>query len=63
MAQDSVAQKADDRYLCSWCGIELRPESGIGDSVCTRCYRLLINAGISEEEIFDRRSDKKECEA
>jgi hypothetical protein len=58
MAQDSVAQKAGDGHLCSWCGLELRPESSIGDSVCTRCYQLLINAGIPEEEIFGGKSNK-----
>lgn len=64
MAQDSVVQQATDRHLlCSWCGVYLSLVSSIGDSVCSRCYQLLVNAGVPEEEIFDISSDTEECQA
>ena len=39
---------------CAWCGRRLAPhECERRGSVCDRCARLLRDAGLPDEEIFD----------
>jgi hypothetical protein len=38
--------------LCCWCDIPLAGVSHYKELVCIRCYQLLINAGLKDEEIF-----------
>ena len=38
--------------LCGWCGVPLGSANTIRENVCLRCYRLLRDAGIADEEIF-----------
>lgn len=46
--------------LCSWCGIPLGSANHVRQSVCVRCYKLLINANLSDDEIFGSSSKEKE---
>jgi hypothetical protein len=38
--------------LCAWCAIPLTNATQYKGVVCVRCYKLLKNAGIKDEEIF-----------
>ena len=40
--------------LCNWCEKPMPFDSKPKNSVCLICYKLLINAGISEEEIYGK---------
>jgi len=45
-------QKPDNEVkLCCWCGRSLDLSNTVKERVCVRCYELLTNAGIKDEEI------------
>jgi hypothetical protein len=44
---------------CEWCKKTLtHEEARVGRRVCQKCVRMLQDAGISEEEIFDSAESK-----
>jgi len=45
--------------LCCWCSIPLDSANIVREGVCVRCYDVLLNAGITEEEIFAGRSNRQ----
>jgi len=51
-------QNVKNVTLCVWCGIPLGSANIVRQSVCVRCYELLINADLSDEEIFGIRRDR-----
>jgi hypothetical protein len=50
MANETYQNKPDDLF-CYWCHKPL-PVADTKGFVCPDCYKLLLNAGISEREIF-----------
>ena len=38
--------------FCQWCLKTLKKENSLQELVCVECYRLLVRAGITDEEIF-----------
>ncbi len=54
------AKSFEDAQLCAWCGIPLGSANLVRQSVCVRCYKLLMNANLSDEEIFGTKDRKKE---
>ena len=38
--------------LCQWCLKPLNKENSLQGQVCVECYRLLVRAGLDDEEIF-----------
>jgi hypothetical protein len=54
MEDDSRPGEAEEGQRCSWCGVKLREDEvreGVRQ-VCRRCVRRLMDAGLSDEEIF-----------
>jgi len=43
-----------EHLLCRWCEEPLNSLDSLEKSVCLSCYRQLVKAGFSDEEIFDR---------
>lgn len=63
MSSSYLAAKAPaDSNTCFWCSNPLNSQNIEKDCVCQTCYKLLLNAGISEDEIFkqDKEEYKKE---
>jgi uncharacterized OB-fold protein len=57
---DSPIKKEDkDGEVCSWCGTVFHPTAQQPRPVCPRCYRLLISAGLKDEEIFAEEKPRK----
>lgn len=52
MNNKAVQILEDAITLCCWCGIPLGSANTVEKDVCLRCHTLLINAGITDEEIF-----------
>lgn len=54
MKDDSRPGKSGEAPLCSWCGAQLRNDEADNtrQPLCRRCVRLLMSAGLSDEEIF-----------
>jgi hypothetical protein len=52
MTEASCATRKKNGEVCYWCGTAFQPEVRRRRPVCPRCYRLLIGAGIKDEEIF-----------
>jgi hypothetical protein len=53
MSETADAVKTAREPACTWCGMALRPEVyERRRGVCERCARLLLAAGLSDEEIF-----------
>ena len=52
MTEASSAKKGSDGEVCYWCGTTFQPEVRQRRPVCPRCYRLLVGAGVTDEEIF-----------
>jgi hypothetical protein len=49
--------------LCSWCDIPLAKASYYEESVCIRCYKLLVSAGLTDGEILKdktKEADKRD---
>ncbi len=46
--------KPEKSAICIWCDTVLDPAVPHIGRVCSRCYRLLKLAGITEDEIFAR---------
>jgi hypothetical protein len=55
MEEDNLSGQSGEGLRCSWCGAQLsNDETGNnGQSVCRRCVRLLMDAGLADEAIFD----------
>jgi protein-arginine kinase activator protein McsA len=60
MTEASSAKKGSDGEVCYWCGTTFQPEVRRRRPVCPRCYRLLVGAGVTDEEIFGREESGKE---
>jgi hypothetical protein len=54
MAEDSGSDRPDVILVCVWCGRGVpTPEVRRGKQpVCSKCVRLLLDANLSDEEIF-----------
>lgn len=54
MEDDSRPGQSEEGPRCSWCGALLRGDEADnnGQPVCRRCVRLLMEAGVTDEEIF-----------
>lgn len=52
MTDATNTEKIMDGQVCSWCGTRFHPAMPQKSPVCPRCYRLLSNAGLKDEEIF-----------
>ncbi|PYS80181.1 MAG: hypothetical protein DMF66_00230 [Acidobacteria bacterium] len=59
MEEDSRPGTAEEGPRCMWCGMLLRDEEArrARRPVCDKCVRLLMSAGVSDEEIFGTRPD------
>lgn len=49
---ESDFKTGENAAMCSWCEIPLASMGTIRPAVCTRCYKLLIGANLSDGEIF-----------
>jgi hypothetical protein len=47
------------KTICLWCDIPLGSNNSVEDCVCLKCYQLLINAGVPEQEIFNPNAKKQ----
>jgi len=52
MSDQFVSQMDDKGAFCDWCEKPLGADNTYRKSVCIRCYQMLKDAGIKEEEIF-----------
>jgi protein-arginine kinase activator protein McsA len=52
MTESSSEKRRSDEEVCYWCGTTFQPEVWRRRPVCPRCYRLLVGAGVRDEEIF-----------
>jgi hypothetical protein len=54
MEIDSRPGQPDEEPRCSWCNAGLRKDEveSKRQPVCERCVRMLLDAGLSDEEIF-----------
>ena len=52
MRDDAKSGRPDDLQVCSWCGRRPAPVTEERSPVCGRCVRLLMDAGLTHEEIF-----------
>ena len=62
LMQNEESQNKPKELFCNWCG-KLLPVSSIKVLVCPDCYKLLLNAGISEKEIFQEYAAKTKNES
>lgn len=53
------AKSFEDASLCTWCETPLGSANLVRQSVCVRCYKLLVNANLSDEEIFSSKDQKR----
>ena len=60
MTEPSSAKKGNDGEVCYWCGTTFQPEVRQRRPVCPRCYRLLVGAGVKDEEIFGEEKSSEE---
>jgi hypothetical protein len=44
-----------EKILCNWCNDQLNLNDSFEKSVCVACYRQLVKAGFTDEEIFARK--------
>lgn len=44
--------------ICDWCGKLLPLSHESKNIVCSNCYRLLLGAGISNADIFEKDVDR-----
>ncbi len=59
MSEKLEVRKFDESALCGWCGIPLGSANLVRESVCIRCYELLIAANLTNEEIFSGEKRKR----
>lgn len=52
MSDHTESESERHPALCTWCAIPLGSANHYKKLVCVRCYKLLINAGLTDEEIF-----------
>jgi len=52
MSSEFDLQPKDNPISCSWCGILLGSANLVSESTCVRCYKMLLAAGLTDEEIF-----------
>lgn len=55
-------QTADNITACLWCGNYYSEIKMIDGKVCVKCYNLLKNASIKNEEIFLSNANNKRDE-
>ena len=59
MGEKLEVRSFDEMALCDWCGIPLGSANLVSESVCIRCYELLIAANLTNEEIFSHENRKR----
>lgn len=59
MSEKSEKQSYEKVVLCVWCGIPLGSANHVRESVCIRCFKLLMGANLSDEEIFSSKDTKR----
>jgi protein-arginine kinase activator protein McsA len=53
MIEGEMINQADsEAKQCKFCDVSLDTVSSLQNSVCTKCYRAFVFAGLSDEEIF-----------
>jgi hypothetical protein len=53
MSESQPESNTDLRtLLCTWCSTALNQSNAYSNVLCHRCYRILIAAGLPDEEIF-----------
>jgi len=57
MSIETTGKTENAVELCCWCSIPLGSANTVKERVCIRCYEVLRNAGITEEEIFPIKPD------
>jgi len=50
-----TAEASTDSNTCIWCSIPLDSENSVKNLVCEVCYNLLLHAGISDREVFQKK--------
>jgi hypothetical protein len=62
MQEDSSPGQSGAGLRCSWCGAQFRNDEtdNNGQPVCRRCVRLLMDAGLADEAIFDGDDGERE---
>ncbi len=50
----SELEKPIPSIICDWCGKPITTANHSKNSVCPRCYSILITAGLSDERIFEK---------
>ena len=59
MFDHSEIKANHNAVLCCWCGIPFGSASLFKGEICVRCYKLLIGAGLKDEEIFRGETEDK----